>query len=436
MYSLDSSNARNSKLLIRLLVLILALLLTSLVQAQDAMDIAELPPCILSELQLRVQNGQPYIGGGSGGVGAAMTDPMPHGFLNNRLTQKGPGNKSPEDRMNDIGATPSNVLLLVIDDFTKPIWTSVTGQEITHGDYVMETITAAYHSFYDGYHVVVDSVDYASGGEITLAAASNAVQARLSQPDISRYDLIVFNMSWVILGCRVQIGEQEYSLEDFYRDRIPSQDGENGENLYDFIRYIEDNSGLERQQVTEELSTNIAAYSEAMASIIGDEKIVESDLAAILETLQTQAGSDATSQERIIAFWSLLAHQSILPVAAAGNFGRNDNIFAPAAWKAVVAVSGSVANSPGNLGQSDCARTPPQACLLWDSSNFGQVTAPAATHPTIRDEYISGTSFATPLTSVLVAIADSRGCEVFDLLNLPKEGNQYFVRSVFDVCRP
>jgi hypothetical protein len=398
------------------LLLLLVLLSTVFVHAQDGeidpSDLAGYAPCVLTELGVRSQNGAAYVTGG----GTVGFDPennggiMPPGFLNGVLSEQESGNNnnnnnSPtfEERMNNNPNRPAEdlkVLILVIDDFSAAHHTSIHGNVITHGDYVLEALTAAYHRMYNSHHVVVDTVDYAASDSTTLTDVTNSVQAKLSSINPNPYDIIVFNMSWVILGCTVLIDDVEYSVQEYY-----AQLNEEMENGYDFIQYLSDASDLERDQVTEELAANILAYIEVQRA-------------------------------EIDAFRTITRLDNVLPIAAAGNFGR-DETAAPAAWEEVLAVSGSVANNPGSFGNSTCVRSaasPP--CLLWHSSNYGQVTAPAAWHATIRDEYISGTSFATPLTSVLVAIAGSRGCDVFDLLNLPKDGNQYFARAVFDVCRP
>lgn len=101
-----------------------------------------------------------------------------------------------------------------------------------------------------------------------------------------------------------------------------------------------------------------------------------SDLDPLLNYLEGLTGQNT--------WWNPRAPVLVVPVASAGNFGRDLDAFVPASWPEVIGVSASLEGSP------------------WDSSNLGQVMA-AGGFFELDDLYVIGTSFAAPVVSVNTA---------------------------------
>lgn len=117
---------------------------------------------------------------------------------------------------------------------------------------------------------------------------------------------------------------------------------------------------------------------------------------------------------------------TVIPVAAAGNFGNIPGIaagpLAPGNWPDVVSVTGSlVDNSNGR----------------WPPFNAGEIMTPGAWYP-IGPEYVAGTSFSAPAASVLLALiqAASPSCSFMNLADAASNDQDIIAATTQIGCLP
>lgn len=452
--SFRGSNWHNMKRpFICFIVLLMLIIAPSMVLSQNNPyeNITEEDICVASELLINSQGDTPYIGG-AGDVTMDISAIIKSGdiLLPMQLDQHGGLSRETVTDFED----NKDVLLLVIDDFsTKLKYEVEDGDEIvertsqrTHGEYVMEVATATYHAAYNGYSVVMFPVNYApaptaefpNGAPPTLSDvitstrnAFTAIDNIFTEVDENhKFDSVVLNMSWVLLGCIVEEptdGGIAYNYNEFYTNYA------SGEINNDFVDYLSQRHDMTRNAVIEALSLEMNAFAQSMeAQLIDFMNLLNGELFTV----------DTIKDDPSVG--------TVIPIAAAGNFGTDETL-APAKWSNVLAVSGSHADHPRSLPNNQCSRQNnhngllDDFCMLWESSNFGQVTAPAAWHPTITNEYVAGTSFATPMVSVLTSIAASHpNCRVqpttdltglMNMMTISKDENRHFFAEIMRHCQ-
>ncbi len=293
------------------------------------------------------------------------------------------------------GGYSKRVLLLIIDDFAS------TPNGRSHGDYVLEIATSAYIYSMTSSSLVIGIVDYG------IHNTADSITTRTNQViegygGTSVFDTIVLNMSFVFLPCEfdIAVGVEEVSVvvSDYLVVAREAAFGEEAVYL-SLIDHILIQAGAAigdtnlRQEVRVELGNIINSVS-------NDQNPMRSWLDGIVDTSEGH----------------------LVPVAAAGNFGL-DFPFAPGSWESVISVGGSTGDDP---------ITP-----KWSVAQNGEIMAPAAWFQVNSDEYISGTSFATPIASVLASLlaSTSSSCDFVPLMDQAFD-DEYYLDALSNACQP
>jgi len=405
-----SHKVRNSIILAVLFVILFGVIASFQIRSQDVVA-----SCVLGEVHLRSQGDEATIGGG-GDVEDELANMDNNGIL--------PTNFVADNFINVTGASPmvqsaspaySNVLILVIDDFVNKL---SKDSDRSHGDYVMEVATVTYHELYDGQQVSMFPVNYGPVQTLDSALQHTASVFNTLAQDNS-YDLVILNMSWIILPCEGDADGININVFGF-NEVISSLNDEryeeydlNGDGLISFVEYTIVSNDLDGLN-------DYYTASEAIADFILDPNNAAEEV-NFYDVLGGEYGyADDGQEPGDISF-----DVDILPVAAAGNFSTQEEAlppFAPASWENVLAVSGSPVNDFSNR---------------WNRSHNGQVMAPASWHPTMTDEYVQGTSFSTPMVSVFAGfMVIQSDCNLDALFpNNIVGANTPFASAINSVCQ-
>jgi Subtilase family len=330
-----------------------------------------------------------------------------------------------------------NVLLLVIDDFSKLLGDNT---QLTHGGYVAEVTMNTWMDFPDDGLITIETVNYGVDSDPTLTTVLQRTVERINQlGGADQYDVIVLNMSWVILRCSGTIMDNVnvnvFAFNAYLQDNLDGYDF-NNDGMTSFIEFIiGDNDELDFEQdndaVREALAVYVLSSSYNLETELGQNtfnylaeilNISPGELAGIF-----QSNSDIYNEANVFTNWvnDLCSECQVIPIAAAGNFSPVNGAplppFAPAAWLNVLAVSGSLARDPGEM---------------WTSSHYGQLMAAAAVHQFSTNEQGAGTSFAAPMVSVLVSfMAAHTTCDIQSIMSINKAANGEFVSEILSRCQ-
>lgn len=435
--------------LLWLLLLVLATTIQPVTAQEESTDDVI---CVLNELQFSDYGGGVVKAGGE--------------IVNDQAKTTGEGVIDPTqywDGLSDLlveNAVETTVTLLVVDDFTTEAKTpSKTLQ--SHGEYVH---SVARHAASRGLinPIRVDISTDASGNLIEEPTLDTIINKLNVEIDNMQTDYAVVNMSWFIIPCsfstQITLEDREpFVIEinvNSFQDAISND--EVSSNLVQYTYDVNElqNLNLDYSQdiVFEALATAITIQislldnpnldrDEIMFIIEGQDESVEATI-TILSEQREPASSDQLND-----FKAIFDNEQVLGIGAAGNmnclagaltstpicgsiaedidqFDKNANqtldAFIPASFDNVLAISGLTVQGGD-----------------WTYSQDGQVAAPAAWHyfPDTGD-FGSGTSFATPMMSGIIAVLAQQGCPVEDLRQIGKGTNVPYIAALAQVCNP
>lgn len=409
----------NARIYLQLIVILLLLLLVVIPIPTFAENATG--ECVASGPEIGGAGDEPSITGGSDDI-VQSTQISGTVFSQANILRRGSLARIVEDITGTDLVTQNggaSVLVVIVDDFSNSI-----GQR-THGDYVLDVATAAYYSVYNGHGIEIHIADYATVGQAsTVNDAEAAIENTLENiQNKAVFKTIVYNWSWVILPCKqdslvLDLGdiggeffgstEVTFSYDMNLLAEFRRESDENAATtLIEFmtwqrLRGESGYNGIQLDQIDPKLlmavgrQFGIFLNTPYLSSEEVSRQYILEDFDKLPSIINPQSSLYKPEHEDVPTngFENL---ESVIPIAASGNMGQ-DSPYAPAAWSEVLAVGGHWANSVINEDV--------EADSIWPKSNGGQVSAPAAWHPTITNEYLSGTSFATPLVSVLGAYVE------------------------------
>lgn len=484
--TVNALSHRMGYILIGLVTLILMLTALPSVKAQDTESATTI--CVVDSDSLGSQKGKGYIGS-SGDFDEEIPDAeRPWGWVSSTTP------------MSATSVDMLDILLLIIDDFSSD---TVGGTTRYHGDFVEEVVNQAMMNISGGSlnNVDVGIVNYAEDYDPDLndttmenvptlaTVVDKTIETinTLSEEAGMRYDYIILNMSWVILGCEDELKIPALSETPLlinipnYFKAVHSTASPSAMHLPSLPQFIVNSndaivsgSGLPYDEVVALVAKGLQAYAfnynyltpENLAELgeyvtFTDEYRIpipeevnsfEDKTSLIYELLgidpanpnvelniYSEAGANsAVNVVDLAGFIKLLAGDfgdpsylnQIVPVAAAGNFseveqvdeltliaGNTYSALAPASWRDVLAISGSIASNPFSM---------------WPASNHGQLMAPAAWYNFVEG-YLSGTSFATPVVSAFLSNVIYEEC-IPPLFSLSKTLNAEYFETITDLC--
>ena len=344
--------------------------------------------CAANEFQVLGQEWE--VAGGAFGFTAAQppnADTVAYDMLAQQFSQMtlGSGSAIAPDRQ---------VVILIVDDFDTPVRT------LSHGEYVIEVASdmlgaARADVGFAEEMILVDKVEVTYDDvSVIISRIDDALRARIEDG----YTHFVLNMSFALMPCMYEVEAGRHNLPDnvtlFWQAFMEVYENPERPKNYSLIQYVE-NALLTQGNVPDSVPEDIPfEESDSIARAVAR--------AVVFDWI----GTESTLLDPLRAYLQGGLPEGVevlVPVASAGNYGGYTppydpdgngfvDPFAPGSWPEVISVSST---------RADFSQ-------LSVFSNAGGISAPGEWHEIASSsEYVAGTSFAAPVTSVLVALMQS-----------------------------
>gem|GEM_PF-2581440 len=371
---------------------------------------------------------------------------------------------STENDLLEVSPTPDKVLILIIDDFSLD-------DPFSHGWDVLTVAQKAWSRLLLNYpdadtFVQMKTVNTAPHfpNAVQLDLQDNTAELLVYQLQNvysslkASYSHVILNMSFVFIPCSGELSIFEsfslmYDLNQVFAQYYESGGEytflvwlaesllnalENGETLnlpnscedgfYIYECEIDDLSGVMEENDYDSVESFIKAeiidflenrdhLEDWTPSIIYDGPPLRFTNFIITSALRRKLQAEVDNPlQTFLAMDSDAVDGIFVPVAGAGNWGPGA-AYAPGAWSTVISVGGSDAED---------------STSLWIPTNLGEVSATAAWHNVAGGRFVSGTSFSTPLVSVMTGILSAyHGCSFEPLMDEAFD-NLYYVPELWN----
>lgn len=359
-------------------------------------------------------------------------------------------------------STPSApVLILIIDDFSTDLPFAHGWDVLQVAENARDSITLARKDMNIRPFIHIDTINTAPHrSDFQDNTAELAVHLLTEKfPEFSSYSKIVLSMSFVFIPCTGAIFispslSLEYDMirffdQDYYANsnantfveslafNLASQLEQNPQLLDDYQLPEYETSFFVNEPSTYDAIAEIQNASDRDEGALGNfilEEIIayrentqpnfETSQLLVTRYLITSALANYLTNQMLenplkVFLEAHLEDNIFIPVAGSGNWGPGD-AYAPGAWDTVMSVSGSDENNPNQL---------------WAESNNGEIKATAAWHKVAGERFVKGTSFSTPLVSVMSGYLSSfYGCSFESFMDTFSDRtslNKYYIPELW-----